>query len=529
MESHQDREEKVLLRERIVKCEEKMRLLADALEARNEQMKNLVNMYNDLQDQYNMAQEAANSAAELLNERDGIIEQYSQLIAKLQNEKLAQSKNNAQEAANLRDGLTNERRHFIETLNRLSQAKAPAEEAFKEMEELLDRKGKEYADLMGKFDDLTSKFAVLNESNENREADLQKAMREKCELEHDNRQLKQQLADAKSGRRELAEIDRLNKLVEETRQKSYDVVRSKKQLKAKLQKCITEHQKQQQANTEQEETVRMLEDKILDMEARVREITAKNDDLRAKTTEAVKSELKKSKKLAQMEEKYKNMEEQLLILQEQNRKLSAQKAKDASARVKEMRSDDQFKVKINAYKKRMQEEMAKRVGAEEVIYSQKEEIFNLKKENALLKDQVSDNRSADVEPLVKLLQELRLEAIDIDDEYRQLIESIPESKPIMQEEVPKGICESAAASVARILARTSQTEIENRELRTLCNRFARFASIYHKIVEVIHHYPVLSADDVGQEEPYGNWVLPVDVEHLQRTVVKLHEILSKRR
>ena len=527
MDSHAIREENSLLRTRIAQCEEKMRLLADALEARNTQMKDLVNMYNQLQDEFREAQEAANAAANLLNERDGIIEHYSQLIAKLKNDLLTQARSNAQEAGNLRDGLTNERLHFIDTLNRLSQAKAPAEEAFREMEGLLDRRGKEYADLLKNFEDLSAKFAAVNEASENREAEFQRLLREKAALEQENIRLRQQLVEARSGRKELAEIEQLKRTMEGMRQKMHEAIRAKTLLKRKLKAVIAELQKLREG-AGQDETVSMLQDKILDLEARIREINAKNDDLRAKATKASKNEMEMSRKLAQVEQNNRLLEEQILILKEQNSKLNQQKSKDASARMKEIRSIDQIKAKMAAYKKRAQEEIAKRIGAEEAVYNHKEEIFGLKKENALLKDQLSDQRGSDVEPLVQLLRELRLEAINMDDEYRKLVESVPPVRPILEEEVPKGICESAAASIARILAKNAETEVENRELRVLVSRFAKSASVYHRIAEVIQQYPILSADDIGQEEPYGNWVLPVDVEHLQRTVIKLHEILSKR-
>ena len=528
MDTHAIREENSLLRTRIKQCEDKMRLLADTLEARNAQMKELVDMYNQLQDEFKQAQEAANSAANLLNERDGIIEHYSQLIAKLKNDLLAQALSNAQEASNLRDGLTNERLHFIDTLNRLSQAKAPAEEAFREMEELLDRKGKEYADLLKNFNDLSAKFAAVNEAGQNREAEFQRLLREKAALEQDNLQLRQELISARSGRKELAEIEKLKRMMEQMRQKMHEAVRAKRLLKKKLKSVLDELEKYKQGNFGQDDTIAMLQDKILDLEARIRELNSKNDDLRAKATKAMRNEMEMSRKVAEMEQKNRLLDEQLLIMKEQNSKLSQQKGKDAADRMKEIRSIDQFKARLAAYKKRAQEEIAKRIGAEEAVYNHKEENFKLKKENALLKDKLEDQQGADVEPLVKLLRELRLEAINMDDEYRDLVQSVPPVKPILEEEVPKGICESAAASIARILAKNAETETENRELRVLINRFARSASVYHRMVEVIQQYPILSADDIGQEEPYGNWVLPVDVEHLQRTVIKLHEILSKR-
>jgi hypothetical protein len=44
---------------------------------------------------------------------------------------------------------------------------------------------------------------------------------------------------------------------------------------------------------------------------------------------------------------------------------------------------------------------------------------------------------------------------------------------------------------------------------------------------VISRYPILCVDDVGSGESRGNWILHVEIEHLQRTIIKLHEILAR--
>jgi hypothetical protein len=289
------------------------------------------------------------------------------------------------------------------------------------------------------------------------------------------------------------------------------------------------HQGQADAEGAEKDLIKQLEDKILDLQSRNRALTQGITECRAQVSQAEKSELAYSRRAQEADEKCHSLEEQIQMLTEQNKRLSGQKAEDASNVVKRLQSVSAVKGKMAAYKKRAEEEMRKRVSAEEVVIAQKEEVFGLKKENALLKDQVADSRSADVEPLVALLRDLRLECIEMEDEFRLLMEQIRPAKPILTEEVPKGICESVAAVVSRLIAQASQIEIENRELRVLLQRFMRAASTYHKIVEVVQQYPILSTDDIGQNEPYGNWVLGVDVEHLQRTVIKLHEILAKKR
>ncbi|OHT05432.1 hypothetical protein TRFO_26852 [Tritrichomonas foetus] len=529
MDSHQIREENAILRNRITQNEEKMRLLADALEARNTQMQEMVNMYNQLQLQFQEAQDAANSAANLLNERDGVIEQYSQLIAKLKNDLIAQSKVTSQEAEKLRDGLTNERLHFIATLNRLSQAKAPAEEAFREMEALLERKGKEYNDLQHRLEELTINFEALTEENNNREADLQRLLREKSLLEQDNILLKTQLAEAKSGRQEIEKIEALNKEIDEMRQRMNNALRDKKRIKSALLKRNQENESLRNQISDDNDTIQLLQDKILDCQRQVQEATAKTDRMRQDKAKAIQNEMAQVKKCQSFEAQNESLSEQVLMLKEQVTKLVKQSSDEANIRMKNMRNGNVYKQKIVMLKKRAQEEVAKRLSAEEAIYNCKEENFRLKKDIAILRDELSDAKSADVEPLVQLLKDLRVEAIEIDADYVDLIESIPPAAPLDLAEVPKGICESAASVVAHVIAKSSQLLIENQELRTVVTRLARSASMYHRIANVIAQYPILSTDDIGIDEPYGNWVLPVDVEHLQRTVIKLHEVLTRKR
>jgi hypothetical protein len=397
------------------------------------------------------------------------------------------------------------------------------------MEELLERKAQEYIALQEKFNGLAAQFDAVNAKTEQFALDLQRLLREKTDLEHENQLLRYQLIEAKKGRKELQEIENLKRTVSE----QVIQLRKAKEANRKLKEELLQEQQHthagQHMEEEEKDILRRLQDKILDLQRRLRENTKKNDELRAKVEESHQESKLAHAKQEAADAKAADLERQNAMLLEQTKKLNDQRREDAANRVRSVQGGDALKIKIQAYKKRTEQEMQNRMAAEEMVVSQKEEIFGLQKENALLKDQCSQSKCADVEPLVALLKELRLESIEMEDEYRQMMALITPARPLSTEEIPKGICESVAALIGRVLAQASLIEVENRELRVLLRRFARTASNYHRIVEVIQLYPILSTDDIGQDEPYGNWILGVDVEHLQRTIVKLHEILSKKR
>ena len=110
-------------------------------------------------------------------------------------------------------------------------------------------------------------------------------------------------------------------------------------------------------------------------------------------------------------------------------------------------------------------------------------------------------------------------------DYKRLIDSIPPAESITIPDVPKGLCESVSVQFAYILAIATQYQIENRQLRILTNKFAREATVYHNIIEALNNYPILTDSDVGITKERGNWVLPLEVEHLQRTIIRLHGLL----
>ncbi|KAK8894480.1 hypothetical protein M9Y10_022914 [Tritrichomonas musculus] len=529
MEEHPLKEENAALRKILEQCQEKMKLLANALEERNEQMTELVEMYNQLQDEYRKAKDAAHSAADFLGGRDEMIDRLREIIQNLKNANLEQRKLSGQEIEDLSNGLIQERMRFIEALNKLSQVKVPAEEAFRKNEADLERKEKEFAELRQRFKELTDNFKKLSEENENRLAQIQRLNREKYLIEQENLQLNNQLAQIKSGYHQTVIIESFKQDIEAMRQKMHETLRQNKALK----KALSQKEKQIigiMAEIENKDAqINIFNEEICKYKDQEREWTQKIDEFRQKTTKSLQNEMNQVKRCQSLEAQNNCLNEQILMLQEKVDRLVKQVAGHANDRVKSIQNDNNYKTKIALIKKRAQEEVSKRISAEEAVYSVKEENFHLKKEIAILRDQLADAKMSDIEPLVQLLKDLRVELIEIDSEYLDLIKSIPPAQPIDLTEVPKGICESSAAIIAQIASKSSQIIIENQELRVVLQRISRFASTFHRIATVISKYPILSTDDIGMDEPYGNWVLPVDVEHLQRTVIKLHEILTRKR
>jgi hypothetical protein len=158
----------------------------------------------------------------------------------------------------------------------------------------------------------------------------------------------------------------------------------------------------------------------------------------------------------------------------------------------------------------------------------KDEMDSLKREVAIAKDKLAESKGANLEPLIELLRDLQAEAITVDGEYYELISSIPEEEPVIHIQVPEEICESDRMILAQIWGHARRHELENKELRILLNRFARAASMYHRIASTVARYPILSTEDLGTFTDRGNWILPADVEHLQRSVIKLHELFIRR-
>ena len=101
MDSHQIREENSILRDRVIKAETKLKLVADVLEKRNTQLEQCSQSYKDLRNQFIRAQDACNSQAQKIKDRDLLIEQLKRDIQQLKCEKIQQNYNKIQTEADL--------------------------------------------------------------------------------------------------------------------------------------------------------------------------------------------------------------------------------------------------------------------------------------------------------------------------------------------------------------------------------------------------------------------------------------------
>lgn len=534
MDSHQKRDLIAKFKSRIEFSEDKMRLLAQSLEDRNQQLTELLQRYNELEEQYRIAKDDNERAAKLLDQRDEKIEQLEQLLNELNNRRIKQSKKKTKAAEDMQDELKNERIRFIETLNTLSKAKAPAEEAFQKNQEFIQKKIEKCKKLKENLRQMTEDY----ENCKNRNEDLQKEnddLREQnFSLQQSNENLKIQLEKVINGceARKLAEklkLDLLN-MKNELRNRDTTIKNLAKDIQSKDNEIANLQQQLAAAEVPENEKKRfeLIEMQLLREKQDNQELKKENRTLQTKNDKLQKSNETYEQLVKHLRERKEEIKQEKLKCEDDYRNLLQQRSERATNNIKKIKDSQHYQTKIDSLKQRCKAEIEEKLSAKENLLKYKEENFQLKKELAILRDQLSDAKAADIEPLVQLLKDLRLELIEIDAEYIDFIKAIPLSRPIDLINIPKGICESEAAIIAHIGAQASDIFEENKELRLILERIARYASTFHRIATVISKYPILSTDDIGLDEPYGNWVLPVEVEHLQRTIIKLHEILSRR-
>ena len=529
MENHEIREENAVLRQRVEQVESKMRELVRALEDRNQQVKEWARMYEDLQTQFLEAQDAANTQAGFVQERNKTIQKLNEMIDQLRQENYQQSNVNAKKADILRGEIYKQKMELADILERLSCAKIPAEDAFRTMSDLLDKKEAQIQELSDKFGDLAKKYETLENDIANRDAEIGHLQRENDENEEQLRILKQQLADARSGRWELIKIEELNLQIEKMRRLLQQAEREKAKLK-KVGLKLKDDVKQRDAGLAQlQGSLECVMNQNVDLRERLRMQQIKTDEIAQKLSKSMENERKSNNKFQAKKTKAHNLKIRIKELEERVQKLGKKKTHIAVRRIQNLKKEGDDALKQKEEKIQLRQEIEKRLDAEQRVFDMQDEMKALREENAMIKEKYSEAKGADVQPLVELIRDLQVEAITVDSEYYELMEQVPEEPPVSSIEIPDDICESDANILARIMAHATQYEIENKELRILLDKFARAASMYHRIAAVIGKYPILSTEDIATQQDRGNWVLPADVEHLQRAVVKLHELLIRRK
>ncbi|KAK8885552.1 hypothetical protein M9Y10_041002 [Tritrichomonas musculus] len=526
MDEHDIREENAVLRQRLTTTEQKMEMMVQALEKRNDQIKEWAKMYSDLQLQFYEAQESANTQASFVQERNKTIQQLSQMIDELRQQNYVQANVNLKEAQQLREEINREKMYLIDTLNQLSQAKIPAEEALRDLGERLEKKNEQINNLTNQYKDLNDKFEKLNDDIANRDAEIHQLNVENSEMDQQIRLLSVKLADARSGRVELAQIEQLNIEVERKRQLNSKLEREKARLK-KIGIKLREDLNERDSLIEQlQNNLKLVMDQNVDLRSRYSDAQNKNYNLQQKASKAFENERIANNKFFAKKNKAHLLKLQLKEAQEKLAEQDKKKTRIAVNKLRKIKDDDEEQLKQRELQIQLRQEKEKRLDAEQEVFDMKDEMEHLRKELSDMKIQYAELKGTDIEPLVELLKDLQVEAITINSEYESLIQSIPEEPEIADLGIPEEFCESPLAT--KVLAQATQYHVENKELRILLRKFGRYASIYKRISNVLAKYPIITTEDIGTQVERGCWVLTADVEHLQRCIVKLHELLIRK-
>lgn len=528
MDSHEIREENRVLRLRLKDAEEKLRLLADALEKRNEQARVWTQRCNDLEDQVRIAQDALDQQDSELLKKESIIEKLRQMLEQMRKDQMLQQNFQTDEAKKLQNEIEKQHKKFLETLNALNQAKGPAKTSFELQNELIIKKDKQLEDLKKQLQDALEAKEASDQALEESENQCEKLNHERDTFRRLNEELVEALREAKSGKTELAEIEKLKAEIDKRNQKVIALHRQRKQLRdaiIQLKQALDGKDAQiQDLYNEQ----RGFQEKAMESEGRIRQLNNKIDDLKKLVSKVRQEERVLKERAETAEKKAEDLAKDVRVLVDEKQKLAEDRNARAQKQIIKQKNGKVEVANIKELQLKVREEMEKRLDAQESVMNMKDEIMELKKQNALLKEAADDARGCDLQPLIELLKDLRVEAVAVDNDLLQLIDEIPEARDLVLPEIPPGICESAAALISQVAMQFQDTQIENRQLRLLVNKFARTASVYHRISSVVAKYPILSCDEIATQEDRCSWVLPIETEHLQRTIVKLHEILVRK-
>jgi chromosome segregation ATPase len=135
VESHDVRAENAILPLHIEHVESKLRavVVVRALGQWKEQIRQWSRMYDALQTEFAEAQETANKQSAFVAERNETIDRLTGMIDHLREMSRQQSTTNAQMACELRDEILPQKLQLVDTLNRISQVRIPAKQAFEEL------------------------------------------------------------------------------------------------------------------------------------------------------------------------------------------------------------------------------------------------------------------------------------------------------------------------------------------------------------------------------------------------------------
>lgn len=527
MDDHEIREENVILRHRVTKAEQKIEQLVQALEKRNAQINEWASMYSELQEDFFKAQDAAKTQANCVNERNKTIEELSKMIDELRQHNYVQATMSLKEAGELREDIKKEKLYLVDTLNHILQAKIPAEEALNELGQNLQKKNEKIFDLTNKYKDLNTNYEKLNEYVQKRDEDFSMLQKDNEAKDEAIMQLQAELEDARSGRRQRELIQQCNMKIEEMRLKLMKAEKVKENTK-KQKREIQDNLNQRISDIERyENAIKLYQEQNAALQNRLNEAQTKNGALQKKASEAFNNEKMWMNKFQAKKEKAHILKVQLKEAQEKMVERDKKKTKIAVNRMRKIKQEDDDKMAQKELQIQLRQEKERRLDAEQEVFDMKDTVKKLQEEIKVAKQQAAEYQGADCKELVDLLRDLQLEAITINADFQEIFDSIPEEISLEEIDLPEeSFCESPL--VTKIMSLATQYHIENTELRIVLKKLMRYTSIYKRICNVLAKYPILTTEDIGIQAERGSWVLTADVEHLQRCVIKLHELLIRK-
>ena len=526
---HMKLEKNRLLRLHLDESQNKLRLLADALEKQNEHSKIWAQRSIALEEQLKIAQDEIDTQSSLIIQRDEALSQLKGMLENYNKQQIKNSNQHNDQSKKIQIEMELQQQKFLETLNQLNQSKAPAKQSFELQNLLLIKKEEEIKELKSKINIYEENLMEMNNLLEESNKKFEKTYQERENLKKLNEDLIDELREIKTGKKEIDEIEKLQIIINNEQQKVVNLQRQKKQLQLIGLQLKQKIEERDLLISQLKDNENIFQEKALEYESRQRNITSKLDEQKKLLSKSLQNEKNLIEKLKNEENKIDYLEKQIKFLQEEKDKISLSNNEKIKNRIQNLKLNENEKLKLKELQIKIRQEIEKRLDSEEEVINLKEQINLLKKDYSLIQEQLKDNKMTDVEPLIELLKELRIEAIAIDNDLLLLINSIPETNPLILPELPIGLCESTNLLITQINSKLSEFQIENRELRIIIQKLIRISSTYHKISNTIAKYPILGIDDIGCQEERGNWVLPVEVEHLQKTIIKLHEIIIRKK